>query len=219
MTRHCFDPLVAERFGVNAAVIYQNIVYWIEKNQANEKNFREGRYWTYNSYSAFKKLFPYLSEKQIRTALDKLIEADWLMKGNFNQNRFDQKNWYALGNSICPQGQIEETQKSDRQDPKGKSYKEDIKTKNKPNTRARGSANMGKKFVPQGERSAELEAWREALQEMGVYQLERVFELVMQDRKEGFLIPSTPPPNEPYLRKTYLELWLKEHGKTESLSA
>ena len=32
---HSFDPMVAERVGVNAAVIYQNFLFWCEKNKAN----------------------------------------------------------------------------------------------------------------------------------------------------------------------------------------
>ncbi len=86
------------------------------------------------------------------------------------------------------------------------------KTIQKPYARASAGAELGTKFVPQGERSAELEAWRGALEELGVYQLERVFKIIWQNRKEGFLIPSQPPAKEPTLRKIYLELWLKEHG-------
>nr|WP_321506505.1 hypothetical protein [uncultured Celeribacter sp.] len=56
-SRHSFDPEIAGRVGLNAAVIFQNIAFWIEKNQANRHNLRDGRYWTYNSISAFGELF------------------------------------------------------------------------------------------------------------------------------------------------------------------
>ena len=59
MSRHSFDPDIAACVGLNAAVIFQNITFWIEKNQANRRNFRDGWYWTYNSISAFGELFPY----------------------------------------------------------------------------------------------------------------------------------------------------------------
>ena len=106
MSRHSFDPEIAGRVGLNAVVIFQNITFWIEKNQANRRNLRDGRYWTYNSISAFGQLFPYLSEKQIRTALEKLVSAELIIKGNFSDDRYDRTCWYALGNSICPRGQI-----------------------------------------------------------------------------------------------------------------
>jgi hypothetical protein len=111
MSRHSFDPEIAGRVGLNAAVIFQNITFWIEKNQANRRNLRDGRYWTYNSISAFGELFPYLSEKQIRTALEKLVSAELIIKGNFRDDRYDRTCWYALGNSICPIGQIDPTER------------------------------------------------------------------------------------------------------------
>jgi hypothetical protein len=34
---HSFDPEIAKKVGVNAAVIYQNIVWWTQKNAANKQ--------------------------------------------------------------------------------------------------------------------------------------------------------------------------------------
>lgn len=95
MSRHSFDPEVAKRVGVNAAVIFQNILWWAEKNAANDKHLHEGRYWTYNSITAFETLFDYLTAKQIRTALDKLEAEGLLMTGNFNASPYDRTKWYS----------------------------------------------------------------------------------------------------------------------------
>lgn len=107
MSRHSFDPQIAAEVGLNAAVIYQNIVFWIEKNEANDRHFKDGRTWTYNSITAFAKLFPYFTEKQIRTAIDKLLDAGLILKGNYSDNTYDRTNWYALGDPICPPGQMD----------------------------------------------------------------------------------------------------------------
>ena len=72
---HYFDIHIAELYGVNCAVILQNIWHWIKKNEANGTNYYDGNYWTYNSTKAFKELFPYLSQKQIETALKKLQKS------------------------------------------------------------------------------------------------------------------------------------------------
>lgn len=141
MSRHSFDPEIARRVGLNAAVIFQNIAFWIEKNQANRRNLRDERYWTYNSISAFGELFPYLSEKQIRTALEKLVSAELIIKGNFSDDRYDRTCWYALGNSICPNGQMDPTERENDafapegkpSAPEGKSYKNRYKPYKKPN--------------------------------------------------------------------------------------
>lgn len=104
MSRHSFDPKIAELVGINAAVIYQNIQFWCEKNSANEKNIHEGRSWTYNSRAAFTRLFPYLTEKQIRVALDRLIEEGLILVDNFNEDARDRTRWYAVADLVGPSG-------------------------------------------------------------------------------------------------------------------
>jgi hypothetical protein len=82
---HSFDPEIAKKVGVNAAVIYQNIVWWTQKNAANNKHHHDGRHWTYNSIKAFDVLFPYLTTAQIRRALEKLETSGLLLSGTFNK--------------------------------------------------------------------------------------------------------------------------------------
>ena len=109
MALHMFDPQIAKEYGVNAAIIFQNLAYWIEHNRANETNFYDGRYWTYNSVRAFAELFPYLTDKQIRGALKKLEEGGMILVGNYNKSAYDRTRWYALaekGLSICTKGQM-----------------------------------------------------------------------------------------------------------------
>lgn len=107
-----FDTEVAVDVGINAAVIYQNIQYWCEKNRANGQNEEDGLYWTYNSIKAFCEQFPYLTEKQIRVALGILEEKGYIRSGNFNRAGYDRTKWYAdlragKGRCICPGGQMD----------------------------------------------------------------------------------------------------------------
>lgn len=95
MTHH-FDINDAKVYGVNAAIIFQNIIFWVAQNKYNKTNFHEGRTWTYNSVSAMADLFPYLTQKQIRTAIEVLKENNVILTGNFSQNRGDRSTWYAL---------------------------------------------------------------------------------------------------------------------------
>ena len=120
---HVFDTDVAKKYGVNAAIILQNIAYWIIQNEANETNFYDGRYWTFNSKRAYGELFPYMSAKQIRTAIEKLIEDGVLVTGNYNKLAYDRTAWYSLtekGKSICRIGQMEQPQKANGFPPEGK---------------------------------------------------------------------------------------------------
>ncbi|ATF19468.1 hypothetical protein [Phaeobacter gallaeciensis] len=109
---HSFDPKIAMQVGTNAAVVFRNLVFWVRHNEANRRNFHEGRYWTYNSLTAFTEQFPYLSAKQIRTALDKLLQAGLVVKGNFAEDRFNRANWYALGEANCPKLQMHEPERA-----------------------------------------------------------------------------------------------------------
>lgn len=96
MTIHIFDTDVAVVYGVNAAVLLQNLGYWIKQNEANNTNFYDGYYWTYNSRRAYRDLFPYMSERQIDTAFRKLIDDGLVITGNYNKVAYDRTLWYAL---------------------------------------------------------------------------------------------------------------------------
>ena len=81
----------------NIAIFFQNVVYWIRKNEANETNFVDGRYWTYNSVAAFEKQFPQFSCKKIRNMLDSLVKDGFLVSGEHNEDGENRTKWYALG--------------------------------------------------------------------------------------------------------------------------
>lgn len=91
-----FNILIAQKLGVNEAIIIKNFQHWITKNKANEKNFCDGRYWTYNSIGAFCKIFPFWSRDQIRYTLKKLTEKGILVSGNYNKSPYDKTLWYSL---------------------------------------------------------------------------------------------------------------------------
>ena len=98
---HYFNTEIAKEVGVNAAVILENIAHWVLKNKANDKNFYDGHYWTYNSRTAMTALFPYLSEKQVRYALDALRKADMVLTGNYNKSSYDRTLWYTVSDSCA----------------------------------------------------------------------------------------------------------------------
>jgi len=122
---HYFDVEVAKEYGVNAAIILSNIAFGVVKNEANGEHFHDGYYWTYNSVSAYSEMFPYLTEKQIRTALETLRAENIIIAGNYNSDKRDRTLWYALtekGRSICRIGNSNLPQKADSFAPEGNSY-------------------------------------------------------------------------------------------------
>lgn len=93
---HQFNIEHAAKYGVHAAIILNHLQFWISKNAANEKHFYDGRTWTCCTAQAMTKLFPYMTERQIRYALQTLLDAGVLLKGNYSENHFDRGSWFAF---------------------------------------------------------------------------------------------------------------------------
>ena len=94
--KHIFDIEIAKTYGVNAAILLENLGYWIKQNEANETNYYDGYYWTFNSRRAYREIFPYMSERQIDTAFRKLIDGGLVITGHYNKLAYDRTLWYAL---------------------------------------------------------------------------------------------------------------------------
>lgn len=131
---HSFDIEIAQDYGIETAIILKHLYFWIEKNKANDDNYFEGKYWTYNSVKAFSDLFPYMTEKKIRSTLMKMEEQGLLITGNFNKSQYDRTKWYALTDkaySILLKRDFHFTKKENGSSPEGEPIP-DINTDNKP---------------------------------------------------------------------------------------
>ncbi len=85
--------LAAMLNSLDEAVILQQIHYWIEKKQ----NYREGRYWVYNSMEKWMQHFPWIKSRTTLTRYFKNLEAKGLLiTGNFNKAGFDKTKWYTI---------------------------------------------------------------------------------------------------------------------------
>ena len=96
--QHHFNTEIAKKYDIVTAVILDNLFYWIEKNRANNKNFIDGRYWTYNSKSAMSELFPYLTPRQVDYATKKMQDNGLILMANHNKDKTDRTLWYAITN-------------------------------------------------------------------------------------------------------------------------
>ncbi|MCC8406017.1 hypothetical protein LJ655_29940 [Paraburkholderia sp. MMS20-SJTN17] len=96
MTAHSFNIELASTYGIHEAILIRNLQFWIRLNRKKGSHFHENHTWTYNSVETFAGLYPYLSPKKIRRALQNLVDKGVLLKGNFNRIRFDRSLWYAF---------------------------------------------------------------------------------------------------------------------------
>ena len=93
---HSVDVELAKKVGFDEANILGFVAYWVKNNRDNNRNFYDGRYWTYNSAQALTEQFPYWTRRQISGLLEKLEKMGAIIKGNYNKNKFDRSSWYAL---------------------------------------------------------------------------------------------------------------------------
>ena len=113
--KHNFDIEIAQKYGILEAILMENILFWIEKNKANNQHYHDGIYWTYNSIKAFETLFPYASSRQISKSLNHLEEEGLIITGNYNKSSYDRTKWYAItekGYSIMQKCKMEDTKMS-----------------------------------------------------------------------------------------------------------
>ena len=93
---HSFDIEIAQKYGIEEAIIYQNITFWCAKNKANDKNIHDGIAWTYNTHEAFQELFPYMKVNTIKRALKNLKYFGLIdVRNDINADKWDKTNHYS----------------------------------------------------------------------------------------------------------------------------
>ena len=95
------EPLVISRslailIGLNESIVLQQIHYWLKQNEKSKRNFRDGHFWTYNSYPEWQKQFPFWSESTVKRAITKLEKEGYLISGNYNKLKIDRTKWYRI---------------------------------------------------------------------------------------------------------------------------
>lgn len=93
---HYFNTEIANMFGVVPAVVAQNFWYWVRKNERENKNCFDGRFWVYESIREMSNVLYYISHNQVRSAIEKLVKSGILIKGNFNKSHYDRTIWYTF---------------------------------------------------------------------------------------------------------------------------
>ena len=88
---------LAKCLGLKEAVVFQQIHYWLEINKQTNNNFKEDRYWTYNSIKQWhEKHFDFLSVRTLERTLAKLEKSGLLITKVFNKWEGDKTKWYTI---------------------------------------------------------------------------------------------------------------------------
>ena len=95
-------PSLAVAIGDREAIFLQQVHYWLVKNQVAKKNFRAGRYWTYNTFEQWQEQLPWLSVRTIKRIVGKLKENELLMTAHYNKKGYDRTTWYSINYENMP---------------------------------------------------------------------------------------------------------------------
>lgn len=91
-----FNEDVAFHYGVENALMIQNIAYWVYKNKEAGRNFHNGRYWTFNTVESFTGQYQFWTYAQVRRILKNCVKLGALQEGNFNRQKYDRTKWYTV---------------------------------------------------------------------------------------------------------------------------
>lgn len=89
---------LAAEHGVNAAIVYQQVSWWIQHDKAKREAHRPG--WFTGSYEALAEVCPF-SVDAVRRAMTKLVDAGLMERDKFRANRGDHTMSYRpVDNSV-----------------------------------------------------------------------------------------------------------------------
>lgn len=94
------EQLLRDTKDAHICIFIANLASWLRYNAAKEKpedrNYYEGRYWSFNSIKDFVNYFDFWSVKNIRTIIKHCEQEGLILIGNFNRKKYDQTLWYTL---------------------------------------------------------------------------------------------------------------------------
>lgn len=93
---HSFDPDVAKRLGINAAIIIANLVYLQTQRemQGGKDYYFEGRWWVRHTYESLSQWHSYLSVPQIKRIMKKLVEDNHIVMRH--PKHFDRTTYWSV---------------------------------------------------------------------------------------------------------------------------
>jgi hypothetical protein len=94
------SPKIAVKFGLNEAIILQQIHYWLEVNREKNIHNIDGMTWTYNSYTEWEAQFPFMSRSTIKRAFHNLEKYHILIYRNYNRLAIDRTKWYSINYNV-----------------------------------------------------------------------------------------------------------------------
>lgn len=88
------NPALAERIGLNEAIILQQVHYWVQRGNAGVEH--ENRIWIYNTHEEWVEQFPFWSKDQIKRIFLSLSKQGVLLVEQLRKSEHIRTNYYAV---------------------------------------------------------------------------------------------------------------------------
>lgn len=100
MNLNLSEQLLRDTKNAHICIFIANLASWLRYNAAKEnpadRNYYEGRYWSYNTLKNLVQYFDFWSTKNIRTIIKHCVDQGLIQVGNFNKHKYDKTCWYTL---------------------------------------------------------------------------------------------------------------------------
>lgn len=91
------SPMLAERIGLNEAIVLQQICYWLEDTNSGVEH--EGKRWVYNTIEEWNEQFPFWSSDTVKRALTSLRKHGLIEVEQLNKKQHDRTNFYSINHA------------------------------------------------------------------------------------------------------------------------
>ena len=95
---HSFSQDLAEKYGVEEAILIHHFQYWIKFNREAGKNLHDGKTWMFQTRKEMAAHLTYWNFDKVKYLCEKLVSLGVLETNNFNKKGFDKTLWYAFVN-------------------------------------------------------------------------------------------------------------------------
>ena len=95
MRKVWFDVDVAEKIGLNEAILLNYFAYWCWKNKQDGKCNQDGKTWMYVTLAELYKMFPFFGERTLQRTIYNLQHEGYIIIQH-NAGGMNRTNWYTL---------------------------------------------------------------------------------------------------------------------------
>jgi len=91
------SPMLAQRIGLNEAIVLQQICYWLEDTRSGVEY--DGMRWVYNTIEEWTNQFPFWSSDTVKRTLTSLKKRDLIFVEQLKKTQHDRTNYYAINHA------------------------------------------------------------------------------------------------------------------------